>query len=70
MNADTTRSLSAAFYEVARIAILTQHKLSVLESILEEEHPALYLAYRETLAARAAPTISFPGQETRLTSAA
>lgn len=70
MKTETTRDLIATLFEVARIAIATQHKLSILESVIEEESPRLYLAYRETLAARPEPGITMEELESRLTQAA
>jgi hypothetical protein len=70
MKTDPTRELMSISVRIAKIAISTQHKLSILESVVEEELPRLYLAYRETLAAHPEPTLSLEEVEARLTEAA
>lgn len=70
MKTDTTRDLIAALFEVARIATTTQHKLSILEGVIEEEWPELYLAYREMLAVRPEPGIALEELESKFTQAA
>ncbi len=70
MKTDPTRDLIAISLRIAKIAIATQHKLSILERVIEEEMPRLYLAYRETLAAQPVPTLSLEEVESRLTEAA
>lgn len=70
MKTETTRDLIATLSEIARIAISTQHKLAILEGVIEEESPELYLAYRETLAMRPGPECFVPDLESKQTEAA
>ena len=70
MKNDPTHELIAISLRIAKIAISTQHKLSILERVVEEELPRLYLAYRETLAVEPEPTVSLDEIESRLTEAA
>ncbi len=70
MKTDTTRDLIATLFEVARIATTTQHKLSILEGVIEEEWPELYLAYREMLAVQPEGGISLEELESKITQAA
>jgi len=70
MKTDTTRDLIATLFEVARIATATQHKLSILEGVIEEEWPELFLAYREMLAIQPEGAITLEELESKLTPAA